>query len=125
MLELTVQEAERVFVFVHGTKNGISRLSPGTCSTDGDALADTPSRYRYEFPAERFQKQDWPTVYAIAVNGQHLGRRLEQHLGQLPDACKASAGLTADGNMAPWLSRLDRMIANNHDNAVWMARRIP
>ena len=126
VLELTVDQAEQVFVFVHGTKDGISRLSPGTCADNSAAVIDTPAQYRYEFPAERFSEPDWPTVYAIAVNDQKLARQFEGLLQYLPDACGETSGLNADNNgVNPWLVKLDRLIANNRDHAVWTARRIP
>jgi len=126
VLELTVEQAEQVFVFVHGTRDGISRLSSGTCTDNSAAFIDTAAQYRYEFPAERFSEPDWPTVYAIAVNDQKLARQFEDLLQTLPDACGPAPGMRANSNsMDPWLGRIDQLIAKHSNHAIWTARRIP
>ncbi len=126
MLELTVERADRVFVFAHGTRDGISRLSSGACGNNSEPAVDIPAKQRYQFPAARFSSPDWPTVYAIAVSGQELARQFEDLLQALPDACGPASGMRADNNsMGPWLGRLDHLIAKNSDHAIWTARRIP
>ena len=126
VLELTVERADQVFVFVHGTKDGISRLSSGACGNSSEPAVDIPAKRRYQFPAARFSNPDWPTVYAIAVSGQELARQFEGLLQALPDACGPASGMRADNNgMDPWLGKLDHLIANNSDHAIWTARRIP
>ncbi len=124
-LELSVENAEGVFVFVHHTRDGISRLSSGRCIEDRKATIGMPSTLRYALPAERFAESGWPTVYAIAVSDLQLAKRFESHLQRLPDACGSISGLRADGAMAPWLNTLDRLIADNGDHTAWAARRIP
>jgi hypothetical protein len=126
MLELSVERADQVFVFVHGSKDGVSRLSPGSCGNSSEPAADTPAKRRYRFPAGRFSNSDWPTVYAIAVSGSDLARRFTGLLQVLPDACGQTSGRRADNNgMDQWLSKLDRLIATSSEHAVWTARRIP
>jgi hypothetical protein len=126
VLELTVERADRVFVMVHGSRDGMSRLSSGTCSTGEEDAAGVPAKQTYRFPAGRFPDTDWPTVYAIAVSGSELARQFTALLQVLPDACGNASGMRADNNsMEQWLDRLDRLIAANGDHAVWTARRIP
>ncbi|MGD2074445.1 MAG: hypothetical protein PVI91_07625 [Gammaproteobacteria bacterium] len=125
-LELTVEGADRVFVFVHGILDGASRLSSGDCSEADEGPAAIQVKRRYRFPAARFSPSDWPTVYAIAVSGPKLAGRLEALLQALPDACGSASGLRAgDDALDPWLDELDRLIAANGEQAVWTARRIP
>jgi hypothetical protein len=126
VLELTVERADRVYVFVHGTRDGMSRLSSATCSSGDEDAADVPGKRAYRFPAGRFPDSDWPTVYAIAVSGSELARQFTGLLQALPDACGNASGMRADDNsMEQWLDRLDRLIAANGGHAVWTARRIP
>jgi hypothetical protein len=126
LVELTVEGADRVFVFVHATRDGISRLSSATCSSAGDAVPGVPGKRIYRFPAARFSDADWPTVYAIAVSGTEPARQFSGLLEALPDACGNAPGLSAEQNTIDrWLDRLDRLIAANGDHAVWTARRIP
>jgi hypothetical protein len=126
VLELTVQGADRVFVFVHGIGDGASRLSSGTCSDTDEAIAGRPAERSYRYPASRFSSSDWPTVYAIAVSGPELASWFEGLLQALPDACGDASGLrAADDALDPWLDKLDRLIASNREHAVWTARRIP
>jgi hypothetical protein len=126
VLELTVERADGVFVFVHGTRDGMSRLSPGTCSRAGEAVTGVSGKRTYRFPAARFPGSDWPTVYAIAVSGSELTRQFTGLLQVLPDACDNASGMRADSNgMDRWLNRLDRLIAASGEHAVWTARRIP
>ncbi len=40
LLELSVEQADQVFVFVHGTKDGISRLSSGSCANNSENGSD-------------------------------------------------------------------------------------
>jgi hypothetical protein len=126
VLEVDVEQADAVFIIAHGTRDGISQLS-ATCN--GVVLPQTHTgRYAYRFPESRFTESDWPTVYAIAVSGSEPGQQFRQLLGELPDACSNvnSAG-KQDGieGHKHWLDRLDRLIAANHDHAVWTARRLP
>ena len=126
VLELTVERSDQVFVFVHGTKDGVSRLSSGSCGNSSELAADIPAKRSYRFPATRFAGSDWPTVYAIAVSGSELARQFTRLLQALPDACGSTAGMHADNNgMDQWLGKLDRLVATNSDHAVWTARRIP
>jgi len=126
VLELSVERAEQAFVFVHGTRDGVSRLSSGSCNYSSEAAADPAAKRSYRFPAARFSRSDWPTVYAIAVSGSALARQFAALLQVLPDACSNSSGLGADNNgMDQWLDKLDRLIAANSGQAVWTARRIP
>jgi hypothetical protein len=126
VLELTVERADRVFVFVHATKDGMSRLSSGTCSSVGETVTGAPEKRTYRFPAARFSDADWPTVYAIAVSGAEPARQFSGLLEVLPDACASTPGMRAEPNgMDQWLDKLDRLIAANGDRAVWTARRIP
>jgi len=126
LLELTVERAERVFVFVHGTRDGMSRLSSGACGADDANAAGVPEKRAYRFPAGRFPDPDWPTVYAIAVSGSELARQFTELLQVLPDACGDASGMRADDTrMEQWLDRLDRLIAANGDQAAWTARRVP
>ncbi len=126
MLELSVERADQVFVFVHGSKDGVSRLSPGSCGNSSEPAADTPAKRRYLFPTGRFSNSDWPTVYAIAVSGSDLARQFTGLLQVLPDACGHASGLRADNNgMDQWLGKLDRLIATSSEHATWTARRIP
>jgi hypothetical protein len=126
VLELTVEQSDQVFVFVHGTKDGVSRLSSGSCNNSSEPPADIPAKRTYLFPAARFADSDWPTVYAIAVSGSELSSQFAKLLQALPDACGNTAGMRADNNgMDQWLGKLDRLVATNSDHAVWTARRIP
>jgi hypothetical protein len=126
LLELTVERADRVFVFVHGTRDGLSRLSSATCSSDREAPVDIEEKRTYRFPAGRFSDSDWPTVYAIAVSGPDLSRQFSGLLEVLPDACSSAPGRRADKDgMDLWLDGLDHLIAASGDHAVWTARRIP
>ena len=126
MLELSVEQADQVFVFVHGTKNGISRLSSASCDSRSEATAGTQAKRSYLFPAERFSGSDWPTVYAIAVSGSKLAQQFNGLLRVLPDACGDSAGMHADNSsIDQWLGKLDQLIATNSNHAAWTARRIP
>ena len=124
-LQLSVENTEQVFVFVHDARDGISRLSSGRCIEDRKAAVGMPSTLRYAFPAERFAQSGWPTVYAIAVSDLQLAKRFESHLQRLPDACRSISGLRTDDAMNPWLNTLDRLIADNGDHTTWAARRIP
>jgi hypothetical protein len=125
-LELTVEQADRVFVFVHGTRDGMSRLSSPGCQAGAERRSDPAEPLRYRFPGKRFSEAEWPTVYAIAVNGPEPARQFDALLQELPDACGPAPGLRADpGGVEPWLGRLDRLMATNHEQAVWTARRIP
>jgi hypothetical protein len=124
VLELSVERADRVFVFVHGTRDGVSRLSSGSCGSTG--ALDTVATRRYRFPTARFSDSDWPTVYAIAVSGSELARQFTGLLQALPDACGTTPGMRADNrDTEQWLGKLDRLIATHSDHAVWTARRIP
>jgi hypothetical protein len=125
VLELTVEQADRVFVFVHGTRDGISRLSSGRCTASSATGIDIPATLHYEFPAARFADPDWPTVYAIAVSDPQLAQQFDGLLQHLPDACGPTAGLRADHSVDQWLGKLDHLIAGNTEHAVWTARRIP
>lgn len=126
VLELSVQGADRVFVFVHGTKDGVSRLSSGTCAYSGGPAPHTAVTRRYRFPAARFSNSDWSTVYAVAVRGSELVERFTGLVQVLPDACGSAAGMGADQpHMERWLGKLDRLIATNSERTVWTARRIP
>ena len=126
LLELSVERADQVFVFVHGTKDGVSRLSSGSCAKVSELATDTTAKRSYLFPASRFSNADWTTVYAIAVNGSELAQQINGLLQTLPDACGGAAGLRTDDNgMDQWLRGLDRLIATNNDHTAWTARRIP
>jgi hypothetical protein len=126
MLELSVARADQVFVFVHGTRDGISRLSPGNCAAGNAAALDSAATRSYRFPTPRFSDADWTTVYAIAVSGSELAQQFTALLQRLPDACGSSTGMRSDnGDTDQWLGRLDRLIATHSDHAVWTARRIP
>ncbi len=124
VLELSVERADRVFVFVHGTRDGASRLSSASCG--GGPAVDSESTHSYQFPATRFAAADWPTVYAIAVSGSELAQQFTRLLEVLPDACGGNAGMRANQRDAEqWLASLDQLIATHSDHAVWTARRIP
>ncbi len=126
VLELTVEGAERVFVFVHGPKDGISRLSSGNCDNSDAAAAKSWVTHNYRFPAARFADSDWATVYAIAVSGPETGRQFSAHMQVLPDACGQAAGMHADSTTVDlWLDKLDHLIATNNSHTAWTARRIP
>jgi hypothetical protein len=126
LLELSVERADQVFVFVHGSKDGVSRLSSGSCANSNEATAITAAKRSYLFPSGRFSNSDWPTIYAIAVSGSDLARQFTGLLQVLPDACGNAAGMRADNNgMDQWLDKLDRLIATSSEHAVWTARRIP
>jgi len=126
LLELSVERADQVFVFVHGSKDGISRLSPGSCANSHEATVNTAAKRSYLFPAGRFSNSDWPTIYAIAVSGSELARQFTGLLQVLPDACGHASGMRADNtSTGQWLGKLDHLIASNSDHAVWTARRIP
>ena len=124
LLEVDVEQADEVFVIVHGAKDGISQLS-GTCNRTALAQAQL-GRYAYRFPEARFEAADWPTVYAIAVNGADPEQEFRQLMQDLPDACSNAAGMRSGADsQEQWLERLDRLIAVNRDHAVWSARRLP
>ena len=126
LLELTVEQADQVFVFVHGTRDGISRLSSGGCGERGGPAGGAVVKRIYRFPESRFATSDWPTVYAIAVKGNALEQQFTRLLQDLPDACGAAAGRYTDTvSLDPWLQQLDHLIASNSERAVWTARRIP
>ena len=126
VVELSVEAADQVYVFVHGTRDGISRLSPGTCRKDSDPAQETATQRWYRYPEARFSDTDWPTVYAIAVTGRELERQFTSLLQDLPDACSNSTGLQAgDSELEQWLGRLDYLLAAHSNRAVWTARRIP
>jgi hypothetical protein len=126
VLELSVERAERVFVFVHATGDGVSRLSSASCATGRGPALDNAATHRYRFPATRFSAADWPTVYAIAVSGPQLVQQFTRLLEVLPDACGNSAGMRANQrDTQQWLASLDHLIATHSDHAVWTARRIP
>jgi hypothetical protein len=124
VLEVDAEQADKLFVIAHGSKDGISQLS-GSC--DGTVPAQArPGRYVYRFPEARFTSSDWPTVYAIAVSGAETGRQLRELLQALPAACSNAGGLRSDApGREPWLDSLDRFVAANRGHAVWTARRIP
>jgi hypothetical protein len=126
MLELSVAAADQVYVFVHGTRDGISRLSAGACRNGGEPVQAGVIRRRYRYPEARFSTTDWATVYAIAVAGPELERQFAALLQDLPDACSNRSGLQAgDAEAQQWLGRLDHLLAANDGRAVWTARRIP
>ena len=124
VLEMDVEHADRVFVIVHGNRDGISKLSGDCISKDG--VQAHPGRLRYRFPESRFTSADWPTVYAIAVNGTGPRQALDRLMQALPDACSTSEDRMTDvAGRDQWLDRLDRVIAAHPDTAVWTARRLP
>ena len=124
VLEVDVEQADEVFVITHGNKDGITQLS-AACVMTAPAQSH-PGRYAYRFPEARFTSSDWPTVYAIAVNGAGPGRQFRQLLQGVPDACSTAAGMQGSAASRDlWLDRLDRLIAANRDHAVWTARRLP
>ncbi len=126
VLELSVERADQLFVFVHGTKDGLSRLSSGACSDSTGLSAAAPARRSYSFPATRFAASDWLTVYAIAVSGEEPRRQFKALIQALPDACGSRAGMGADSSVAEqWLAELDSLMATHEERAVWLARRIP
>ena len=126
VLELSAQGADAVFVFVHGTKDGVSRLSSASCANNSAFAADTLATRSYRFPASRFADSDWTTVYAVAVSGSALVHQFAGHLQVLPDACASAAGKRADSKgMEQWLDELDRLIAIDDARTAWTARRIP
>ncbi|MGD8956830.1 MAG: hypothetical protein PVJ03_05800, partial [Chromatiaceae bacterium] len=121
---MDVERADRLFVIVHGIRDGISRLS-GDCVLR-DSLQTYPGRLRYRFPEYRFTSADWPTVYAIAVNGTGPQREMDRLMQALPDACSDVGDRMADAaGRDHWLDRLDRVIAAHPESAVWTARRLP
>jgi hypothetical protein len=120
MLELSVERADQIFVFVHGSKDGVSRLSFGSCGNNSEPAVETAAKRSYIFPAARFSGSDWPTVYAVAVSGTELVQQV------LPDACGPASGLRADNkDMEQWLGKLDHLIATNSAHTTWTARRLP
>jgi len=124
VLEVDVEQADEVFVITHGNKDGITQLS-AACDMTAPAQSHS-GRYAYRFPETRFTSSDWPTVYAIAVNGAGPGRQFRQLLQGVPDACSTAAGMQGSAASRDlWLDRLDRLIAANSDHAVWTARRLP
>jgi len=124
VLEVDAGQADQVFVIAHGTKDGISRLS-GACDVTAPAQA-YQGRHTYRFPESRFAPSDWPTLYAIAVSGAEQGRRFQQLLQDVPDACNSVGEQPIDSERRDeWLDRLDRLVAVNSDHAVWLARRLP
>jgi len=126
LLELTVERADRVFVFVHGIRDGFSNLSSTTCSSGRETPVGMAEKRTYRFPAGRFSDSDWPTVYAIAVSGWDLSRQFSGLLEALPDACGDAPGRRADKDgIDRWLDSVDHLIAASGDHAVWTARRIP
>jgi hypothetical protein len=126
LLELNAGGAQRVFVFVHGPKDGISRLSAGACASSEATVTDHDATRSYRFPSARFSDSDWPTVYAVAVGNAQLARQFEGLLDVLPDACSNAAGMNPDRpGSRQWLDRLDRLIADNREHTAWTARRIP
>ena len=126
VVELAVAASDQVYVFVHGTRDGITRLSPGSCRHGSEpAYAGTLRRW-YRYPESRLSSAEWPTVYAIAVAGPEPERQFSALLRDLPDACGGGTGLQAgDAETERWLERLDRLLAANSERAVWTARRIP
>mgnify|MGYP001605742695 FL=1 len=124
VLEMDVERADRLFVIVHGIRDGIRRLSGDCVLRDG--LQAYPGRMRYRFPEYRFTSADWPTVYAIAVNGTGPQREMDRLMQALPDACSTAGDRMADvAGRDHWLDRLDRVIAAHPESAVWTARRLP
>lgn len=124
VLEMDVEHADRVFVIVHGNRDGISKLS-GDCISK-DSVHAQPGRLLYRFPESRFTSSDWPTVYAIAVNGRGPQQELDRLMQAVPDACSTAGDRMTDAaGRDQWLDRLDRVIATHRDTAVWTARRLP
>jgi hypothetical protein len=122
VLEVDVEQTDQLFVITHGNKDGIARLS-AACDMTADAQR---GRHAYRFPDTRFTTSDWPTVYAIAVNGAGTGVQFRQLLQELPDACDDAAGMHGSTvSREQWLDRLDQLIATNRDHVVWTARRLP
>ena len=125
-VELSVTDSDAVFVFVHGPRDGVSRLSSASCSQTPRADGWRTPDHSYRFPRSRFGTADWATVYAIAVSGRQLAQRFDELWKTLPDACSGSHGLRADTERTRhWLESLDRLLADNGGQAVWSARRLP
>jgi len=124
VLEMDVAHADRVFVIVHGNRDGISKLSGNCISKDG--VQAHPGRLLYRFPESRFGASDWPTVYAIVVNGTGPQQELDRLMQAIPDACSTAGDrMTAAAGRDQWLDRLDRVIAAHPDTTAWTARRLP
>ena len=126
VLKVTAAEADDVFVFAHGTDDGLIRVSPGSCRHGVEATDPAFTRRAYVVPGPRPSGFEQRSIYAIAVNDRALEDRLHQLLQVLPDACDGAPGKRLEGRrLERWLNELDQLMARNSERVVWTARRIP
>ena len=126
-VEMTVEAADKVFVFTHARDHGLARVFPASCSASIDPIPGQQNTDTYRLSGIDWSKARAGTVYAIAVNGQELDSQFARLLQTLPDACAQSAGARgADiDQLDRWLDELDRLLARNGTRTSWSAIRIP
>jgi len=120
-LAVTTRNADQLFVIAHRLEAGVSLIYPGSCSSEAvEKSAADEKVYRLATGTESGD----PKFYAIAVNGEQLGKRLRRHLSLLPEACMPQAGNRHDAKgLNRWLSGLDSLIADNPDQIAWAVQR--
>ncbi len=94
---------------------------PGSCGRDA---VEKPAAEKKVYSLSTGAESGDSTFYAIVVNGEQLGKRLERHLSLLPEACVSGAGGLPDASgLNGWLSGLDSLIADNPDQIAWAVQR--
>ena len=96
-------------------------IYPGSCSSEA---VEKPAAEEKVYSLSTGAESGESNFYAIVVNGEQLGKRLERHLSQLPEACMSDAGSLPDANaLNSWLSGLDSLIADNPHQVAWAVQR--
>jgi hypothetical protein len=122
-LEMTVGQGDRVFVFALQRGAGLMRLEPGSCRLSTGPARGGGVHHAYVLPEAGL---DPGTVYALAVRGRDLGRRLSRLMERLPDACGGAPGLRLSGSgLEHWLVELDGLMDREPARVAWRAERLP
>jgi hypothetical protein len=122
-VEMTVDEADRVFVFALARGAGLLRLAPGGCRLSTGPVRRGRVHHAYVLPEAGLEPG---TVYALAVRGRDLGRRLSHLMARLPDACSEQPGPRLSGpGLERWLVELDGLMEREPARVAWRAKRLP